>query len=154
MNRDQLTDATMRAILTGGKGEQEQRKRIAQAQVDTFGFKPWTSESPTIDALDRPIIFMDADGGRYSVHNVRPDGSHVRREHGAPQFIGQTTSIVVVAKSQDAAWELASEHCALMLEQRNDKRVPRQAAGGGVIYIKGVAARYRFDLIKPHEAAS
>lgn len=102
---------------------------LAKAQCELYGQKPWRYPYPECDALGRRIMYADAVAGRYTVHDVRSDGAHVRREYGAPTFIGQVTSIVARGPTLARAQEVANIYAA---GQGLELASPGPGSGGGI----------------------
>lgn len=72
-----MIDAAFRAILAGNASP-EARRLISDVQRAEYGSREWRWPIPTRDATDQAIVFQNASGWRYSVHETREDGAHVR----------------------------------------------------------------------------
>lgn len=55
------------------------RRALAQAQRDHYGMKPYQPGFPPVDAIGDQVVYKDASGFRFTVHDVHLDGSHIRR---------------------------------------------------------------------------
>lgn len=102
----QAIEEAFRSILRADFNVAE--RALARAQVEHYGLKPWKKGIPTKTALEQGIVFEDQHGGRYTVHEVQENGSHVRYEMGDRRYVGQVTSFTVHAETLEEARLLAS----------------------------------------------
>lgn len=112
-------DAMFKAIM-GNDDDRAARIEIAKQQRVEYGLKEWNPDVPTEDATGQKIVFKDRQGYSYTVHEVRPNGAHVRHLFVAGQPV-QAYRIEARAPTYEEAETLAmNDAVATGLEVQHD----------------------------------